>query len=191
MLKWLLTITALLAATFVIATFFVPTQWQTHNEIEIQADRETIHAFVGSLETWIDWTVWNKETDPDCEWTYEGSGTGASMRWDGPKHGKGKLTVSESNRSSGLRYTVAIAGMGSLEGRVSYADGKTAGSTRVEWTDSGTSDGFLERWLALVIAPLIEATFQTNLANLKAHAEQAALASGGDSGRKPSDNTGR
>lgn len=111
-----------------------------HVEVErskqISASPDEVYALVSDLHTWPDWTAWDKEGDPDCTWEFTGErGDGASMDWDGPKHGQGKLTLKNCVAGERIEYDLAF-----LEGEEEMA---TVG--RMELTPSG--DGTTVRWV--------------------------------------------
>ena len=164
--------------------FLLPTEWEVERSIVINAPASAIYPTVADLKTWPGWTYWNRERDPDCEWSFEGSDTGAGavMKWDGKVHMQGTLTIDSGDPATGIEYTLKMVGMEqALKGSIGFtAEGS---ATRVTWHDHGESDGMpWSNWMMLLlIDPLIGGFFEEGLANLKPLAEAAATSP--DSGK--------
>jgi hypothetical protein len=185
MLSRILIVLAVLLGLLVVVSFFLPTNHVIAHEIEIAAKPAQIHQEVVDLRDWPDWTVWNNTTDPECEWSFEGEpGVGAVMSWDGPKLGKGSLTVTEANPQTGMHYTVALEGMEPVQGVVSYEP--TGSGTKVRWSDAVEFPGFLDRWIAYAVVPMLSAEFERNLTSLKKRVE-----GGGAGTETPSNDDGK
>jgi hypothetical protein len=60
----------------------------------IQAPADIIYGHIENLRTMDTWSPWSK-MDPQLKITYEGpeAGVGASSSWDGPKVGRGRMTI--------------------------------------------------------------------------------------------------
>ena len=156
--------------------FLLPTEWEVERSILINAPATAIYPRVATLKTWPEWTAWNRERDPDCEWSFEGpdTGAGAVMMWDGRVHRQGRLTIDTADPATGIQYTLEMEGMPPLKGSIAFAaDGS---GTRVTWRDHGETGGMPWRnWGMLLLADsFIGGFFEEGLQNLKSLAEAAA-----------------
>lgn len=175
-LKWAgLGLLALLVL-FVVVGFLLPSDYHIERSVEIEAEPARVHALVGDLQRWPDWTPW-QEIDPSIETIYGEvtSGVGAHQSWSG-KSGGGKLTFTKCDPETGVAYDMYFDGDDNLVlGEMRYE--AAGGGTRVTWTMSGEfGANLIGRYFGLMMGPMIEPMFDDGLAKLKTQVETSVPA---------------
>ncbi len=175
MFKKILIVVAALLAVLAIVGVFLPRQWHVVRTIDIAVPAAAIHPFVDDLHKWADWAAWNKAMDPDVKWTYAGPerGVGASWAWDGPKMGRGKMTITKSDAAKGVWVDECIEGDAvNAHGSVEFTEAN--GNTKVTWTDSGTLPPVVVGYFVGMINSMLTENFDVGLKGLKTLAEKGA-----------------
>jgi len=152
----------------VIGIMSLPSTVVVERSRTVNATPEEVYAVVSDLHTWPDWTFWSKEADPDCTWDFQGeTGDGASMAWEGPIHGKGKLTLKNCVPGQQVEYDMVFIeeSMASVGSMTLAADGE---GTTVTWTMSQDLEG-AGKLLGLAMDGLIGPMFDQGLVGLDAH----------------------
>ena len=133
-------------------------------------DRAAVQAVVEDLSTWPEWSAWNKERDPQAEWSFEGE-PGAGMRWswqsEGPL-GTGSLTVTGSTPERvdfQLRFEDSS---GLMEASDAMVLTPTEEGTQVTWAMDHTFDPLLLRWIVQlgVFDAMLGADYEAGLTGL-------------------------
>jgi hypothetical protein len=124
------------------AWLFLSPEWEVTRTRKIEAPISAIHATVADLHSWPEWTAWGREADPEAVWSFEGApaGTGAVMRWSGPRFGQGRLTILKAD-PTGIEYEVAMENgkQNPVQGRITYRP--VEGGTQLTWTDRSEFGG--------------------------------------------------
>ena len=131
----------------VIGIMSLPSTVVVERSRTVNATPEEVYAVVSDLHTWPDWTFWSKEADPDCTWDFQGeTGDGASMAWEGPIHGKGKLTLKNCVPGQQVEYDMVFIeeSMASV-GSMALAADMGYEMKLVVHTDSGAAIGITAR----------------------------------------------
>ena len=173
-LKIILGIAVTLVAVFFVVGQFLPPTYSVQRSVVIEADRERIHALVGDLNAWPEWSPWI-ERDPTIETTIgeKATGIGAHQSWtsaDGP----GELTFTRSSSISGVAFDMAFdEGKFKSEGALNYTpEGQ---NVRVTWIMSGdNSHSIVGRYMALGFDAMVGPIFERGLEKLKAAAEKTS-----------------
>jgi len=160
-----------------IAGFFMPEEWKVEETIMIDAPPESIHAWVGNLRRWPQWTPWNEEMDPTVEYSYEGpeEGAGQISKWNGKKAGEGELTVTKSSPKTGLFYDLWFADTDAVsKGSIMYEHVPDQKGTKVTWSNLGAlGRNPLLRLFGPVIEGAVSDDFSKGLAKLKVQVESS------------------
>ena len=163
-----------LALVFVLVGFLLPSTYAVERSVTIQAQPEAIHALVGDLRKWPEWTAWDKELDPQAVFAYDGDPTavGGAQRWNGPKMGKGKLSITATDPAKGLAYALDFDdGKYLSSGTLTYLP--EGGATKVTWTNGGALGANpINRWFGLLMDSMMGPDFEKGLGRLKSSAEQ-------------------
>ena len=171
MQKILIGLVALLVAV-VVAGLVMPTTYAVEKEITIDATPADIHAYVGDLKKWPEWTPW-EQADETIETTYgeTTTGVGASQSWIS-EDGDGELKITECDARTGIAYRMEFI-MGDTRSPAECAMTYTRESdtTTVTWTMQGDADGFMPPVVGGLMTPFLEGSiggmFDQGLSNLK------------------------
>ena len=171
MQKILIGLVALLVAV-VVAGLVMPTTYAIEKEITIDATPAEIHAYVGDLKKWPEWTAWEQEDDP-IETTYgeKTTGVGASQSWTS-KDGDGKLTITEWDVATSIAYEMAfITEHGRAPAICAMTYATESDKTTVTWTMRGDVADFMAPVLSGLMTPFMKGSiggmFDQGLSNLK------------------------
>ena len=175
-LKILLILLVLFVAILVGAALMLDKNYATESSITINAKPEAIHAYVGDLKKWDEWTPF-KEADPDVKVTLGAKtiGVGASQTWTSDQ-GSGSLTFTKSDPKTGLAYDMTITSPGNeaQPAQVKMIYTPDGDGTKVTWTMKGEMKGFLGGIMAKLVPSLVGTIFDKGLQNLKAKTETKA-----------------
>ncbi len=156
-------------ATLVVigVAFLLPRTYAVSRTITATADVASIHALVGDLEQWPEWTPWVK-SDPTIVVTFGNltKGVGAHQSWTGDS-GSGELTFTGSEPGSGITYDMNFdEGKYSSQGAIRY---RAVGSaTEIVWEMTG-DNGYnpVSRYFGLMMDPMVGPMFEDGLNRLK------------------------
>ncbi|MHC5210669.1 MAG: SRPBCC family protein [Planctomycetota bacterium] len=154
-----------------------PKDYAVERSVTIAATSEAVHAFVGDLTKWPEWTPWI-EDDPSIETTYgaQSTGVGASQSWTG-EDGAGELTFTKCDPTEGIAYDMAFI---MEDTRVPAKSSMTyhsvdGGHTEVVWTIEGSWKGavppVLDGWMKILSPWMIGGGFDRGLTKLKSKVE--------------------
>jgi hypothetical protein len=157
----------------------LPGEFSVRRTRRIEASAERIYEWVGRLDRWPEWTVWNPEEVPGLAFEYPAAREGAEavQLWRHPD-GAGRLELTSAEVSRGIVYELTAEGSElATEGIISFApaEGSAVGSTDVEWLLRGTLGSTRERWFGLGLVPRLERDVERSLERL---AERIAAAPG-------------
>jgi len=181
-MKWMLislgALMFLLIAGFVGAGVMMSNEYEVERSIVIPASPDAIHAWVGELRKWPEWTAWATDKNVFAGKT---KGVGGSYRWTS-QEGDGELTFTAWDPAHGVVYDLRFLGNKDpfvSRGSLSYSE-EEAG-TRVSWRMHGTIDGaIVGSWRSLLMNKLVGPGFEVGLANLKREIEAGEVANRGD-----------
>ena len=162
------------AATLLVVAvgLFLPRTWTVGRTVTIDAPTARVHALCDDLEQWPAWTPWFR-ADPELEITMGAvtRGVGAHQSWRG-KDGAGELTFTASDPERGIAYDIAFIDRNTRAVcTMAYAPAAN-GATEVTWTMTGDSGwNVMERYLGLLMDPLLGPMFEDGLERLKLVAE--------------------
>lgn len=153
----------------VLFAYILPNRWQVERSILIAASRTSIFSYINNLQQWPSWTYFSEDHDNTAQISFHGpsSGIGASLYWAGEKLGDGKLTITESNPETGVRYAMQIQGFyPAIFGKISLIT--TTQGTKVIWKDQGElGNNPVNRYFGLLLEPTLGVGLEKSLAKLK------------------------
>ena len=174
MLRKILFTLGILILVFVVVGALLPRDYDVSRSIVVKADPARIHALVGDLKRWDEWTPW-KENDPTVVTTFGAAttGAGASQSWTS-ESGPGRLTFTKSDPASGIAYDmVFIDGERDMPAKGVIAYAPADGGTRIEWRMEGVMDmPVIGGYFAALSDSMIGDMFQKGLDKLKVVAEK-------------------
>ena len=155
----------------VVIGFLLPATYTVTRTVTINASPDRIHAFVGDLEKWDDWTPW-VQADPTIVVTIgdKATGVGAHQSWTG-ESGGGELTFTHSDAGQGIGYDMTSdEGKYSSQGTMGYRN--AGGATEVVWAMTGDNGkNPFNRYFGLMMDPMVGPMFEDGLNRLKLAAE--------------------
>lgn len=173
MLRKILLALLLLLVVLLVVGAVMPNRYEVERRIAIAAAPERVHAFVGELKRWDEWTPW-KEVDPSTQTTLgeKSTGVGASQSWTGDQGG-GWLRFTECDPTTGIAFDMGfVNGEHESPAKAEIRYRASGGQTEVVWSMSGTMDmPVIGSWVALAVGPMIGTSFDKGLAKLKQVAE--------------------
>jgi hypothetical protein len=161
----------ILFVLLVIGGFFLSGDYIVKRTIEIEAPPDQIAYYTNDLAHWPEWTPW-LEMDPTIVTTLgdQTTGVGAHQSWTS-KDGSGELTFTRAD-TQGIEYDMAfITGEERWPAKCSMNFQPNGSMTTVTWGMTGTIDGFVGKYFALLMPGMIKADFDKGLEKLKAKAE--------------------
>ena len=172
-MKWVkkfLLATAVTAVIVAVVGLFLPKDYTVERSIVIDAEPAKVHALVGDLTRWSEWSPW-EESDPSIR-VKPGSqttGVGASQSWTGGS-GNGELIFTDYSEQ-GVEYDLIFEdGAWTSEAGIKY--GLVNGTTGVSWWMKGSIDmPVVGGYMALMIENFSEPMFERGLERLKLAAE--------------------
>ncbi len=171
MLKKILYALLLLLGLFLLVGFFLPRDFTITRAIDIAAPPEAIHAEVGDLSRWQDWTPWSQgDAEISIAVSQPSSGPGATLTWS-DQSGTGKLTILDSSPKTGIDYELAFGETGDkAKAFIHYQP--IANGTRVEWQMRGSMDiPVVGGYFAMLVEKITAKAYQAGLQKLKALVE--------------------
>jgi uncharacterized membrane protein len=153
--------------------FLLPNSYRVERAISIKAPTETVYATISNLNTWPDWSPWQKGDDTTLSFNFTGEiGTvGSNLSWQGDKVGAADITLTKTNPLHGVAYTLSTDGMPLAEGKIRFLD-KGTERTRVAFEYSATLGwNPVLRFAGLFAEGKIGPEFETALLRLKTQLE--------------------
>ncbi len=167
-MKKFLTFSVLLLLNLGIIGYFLPARFEVSKTKTISSSSAHIHEYVGDLNRWQSWTVWN-DNDPEFEIiiSEKTTGIGASQNWT-DKHGGGSLTFTSWSPEKGIEYDLFFqGGKYNSKGTIQY-DTASQTRTRVHWNLEGDINiPIIGGYLALFMKYSIGKMFKESLDQLK------------------------
>ncbi len=158
---------------------FLPTDFAVERSIIIDAPNGAISAYLESPKEWVKWSAWSPDRDPTMKLSYSGpeSGKGAKQEWTSEKSGNGWLTLTSSNKRTGIAYLVGLGDEASTyRGTILLQrPPKNTPGVLVSWSFMGsTENNYLMRYMAFMFDDWIGAEFDYGLHRLKELSEADA-----------------
>ncbi|MBZ0137551.1 MAG: SRPBCC family protein [Planctomycetes bacterium] len=148
----------------------LPSEWNAEARVTVDAAPARIHSMVGSLANWEKWaTSAMTRHDPSAVVTI--SADGGSMSWTGDKLGTGRMTITENDPTTGIKYEGAYNSDDvSVWGGISYEH--TQDGTLVVWREAGDLPPIIGPYLAGMTGQATSDSLAGNLGRLKALVEE-------------------
>jgi hypothetical protein len=165
------------------------------NDIEVRRSRDIkasideIHAFVGNLEKWPNWSPWH-EVDPSIIITIgaKKQGVGAEQTWTG-NNGGGRLVFTQVDTHNGIAYDLWIDDY-AMPSKSTIAYEAIDEGTRVTWILNGRESGVvMGGYRAKITMMFCGMGFDVGLEKLDDATHPSSAQSGvvkGDTGSEPS-----
>ena len=169
-LKKVLLFLIVVIALLYVGSFFISGKVHVERSATINAASSVIFEQVNTLKNWENWSPW-AESDPEATYIYSelASGEGASFSWDGEKSKQGTLSIVESIPSTHVKTALEFAGQGGGNGI--WLLEETDNGTNVTWSFDSDMEGFIEKYMSLMMDNILGSMMETGLANIQKIAE--------------------
>ncbi|HVM33180.1 MAG TPA: SRPBCC family protein [bacterium] len=165
---------AAVAAIFLLAASFQPSQFTFTRSITVDAPAKTCFQLVNNFHEWEKWSPWAK-MDPGMQAAYEGpsSGVGATYSWEGnSKVGAGKMTLVKSTPFSLIDIQLEFLKPMKGQNLTEFTFAPEGRGTKVTWTMSGPLNLVGKAFhMVCSMDKMVGPDFEKGLAQLKAQAE--------------------
>ncbi len=153
-----------------------PSAFEVERSAAIHAPAGLIYAHIQDLHAWEAWSPWAK-MDPAMKSSYEGteSGVGAITSWDGPKAGKGRMTITAVKPDQEVDIKLEFLAPMQATNRALFTLTPDGDATNVTWRMEG-SNGFVGKAFGLLMNmdEMVGGDFERGLASLQSIAEADA-----------------
>ena len=171
---------------------FLPGDFEVTRKIEINGRPADIYPIVADLKQWPKWTVWNKETYPDIEYTYgeKTSGLGAEYSWTGETSGNGNMKITTAKEPENLEWELNFEGFETSYGYCRFERAEKDRTDVVFGMRGNMGSNPINKYFGLMMDRMMGAEFDKNLANPEGHGREPARGSRSGS-RRPRREAGR
>ncbi len=166
----LLLVVGVLSSVFVVVGFFLPRNWNVSVSVEAPASqKEKVFEAIAFFKKWDDWAIWKEVDDTYVSEFSEVDGVpGSWMKWQGQKTGQGKLTMTQVEPGSFIRY----------DGAIESAENNAEGEIRIEvsqndpnkiviiWEDRGELPAIIGGYFKGMVEKSLSEHFQKSLEKL-------------------------
>jgi hypothetical protein len=169
-----------LALVIYVVGSLLPHGYSVSASVEIGTTPDRVFEMVNTIRNWQQWSPWNAETIPNLDIRYEGktAGVGARQLWT-DRRGSGKLSITESDPTRGIRYSMEYGGFPKMSGAIELEP--TAGGTKVIWSSNGAlPKGPFHGYTRVLFESAMLAEYDKSLNKLKQVLETEAQNSGDD-----------
>lgn len=153
-----------------------PSAFAIERSVSIEAPASLIYGHIASVRAMDVWSPWSK-MDPQLQTVYDGpeSGVGARSSWEGPKMGKGRVTVTAAAPDREVEMKLEMLAPMAATNRVLFTLNPSGATTAVTWRMEGTN-GFVGKAMALVMnmETMVGDEFARGLGSLKTLVEAEA-----------------
>ncbi len=137
----------------------------------INSNPEYIYSQVVSLKKWKNWSPFEHDSTMVDSFFGPDSGVGAGRSWEGKVIGKGKMTIDEARPYSYIKNRLDYGTRGKATGTWTFTPIETT-KTAVRWsTQIGGLKFPFERWMGLLVKPMMQPMFKEGLESLKYYIE--------------------
>jgi len=150
-----------------------PSSFTIERSATIAAPAEIVIGHIQNLRAMDAWSPWAK-MDAQMKIAYDGpeAGVGARSSWEGPKMGKGRLTVTAVKADQEVEMKLEMLAPMAATNRILFTLVPTGSATQVTWHMDGAQN-FVGKALSLVMSmdEMVGVPFENGLAELKTVAE--------------------
>lgn len=167
--KWLGIALIAVVVVFVFAGLVMSGDYEVSRSLDMKASTADVDALAGDLKNWEKWMPWwGAEDSMKVTLGEQTIGAGATMSWTA-KEGDGKITITQASPETGLSYEMVLDGMETSTCGIDYK--KTPLGTEVTWHMSGSMDGIIGSWMALIMNGILDRFYDEGLQSLKEQVE--------------------
>lgn len=156
-----------------VAGFLLPSTYTVERAISIKAPTQNVFDLIGDLNTWPNWSPWQKSADTTLVYTFTGQPgfADSKLAWQGTNVGTGEITLTQTNPTDGVYYDIAAGGQTLANGYLRFLN-KSDTLTRVAFTYTATLGwNPMQRFAGLFADGQVGPQFEAALLRLKNTAE--------------------
>lgn len=168
-MKWILRIflfLLVLALALFVVSLFIPKIKKASATATIEAPNPIVYDQVNELKNWENWSAWHK-MDPDSKYDYSipSAGEGAWYNWNGPKNGKGKMTITKALPGQSISTALDFDGHGTATANFTF---DTEGNrTKITWDfESNVGMNPIAKFFTMGMEKEVEASYKKSLETL-------------------------
>lgn len=171
-MKKFLTIVLVLLLIMVGVGLASPTDYAVDSSVVINATPAAIHAYVGDLQRWSEWSPWEAADDSIVKTLGDKTtGVGASQSWTS-EEGDGELTLTTCDVENGIAYDMVFIHDGTRSPATSAMTYRIVdGGTEVTWSMEGDWEGVVppvaDGWMQILTPVMIGGMFDDGLGKLQ------------------------
>ena len=173
MLKKLALALGILLAILIAYIAMQPSSFSIERSAVIEAPPDVVIGHIENLQAMNAWSPWAK-MDAQMKIVYDGaySGVGATSSWEGPKMGKGRLTVTGVKPGREVEMQLDMLSPMPASNRILFTLSPLGAATELTWRMEGEQN-FVGKALSLVMSmdEMVGVPFENGLAALKSVAE--------------------
>jgi polyketide cyclase/dehydrase/lipid transport protein len=134
-LKLMLFLAGFVIVLFLLSLFF-PSEYRVARSIEIKMERNYVYEYMNNIQTWSEWTIWNKKNDTSLVYSYIDikNGFGAKQSWTS-LGGDGGQEYIDCIPDSLIKYELFFDN-GEFQSNGKYLFASTGNGTRLTWENS-------------------------------------------------------
>jgi hypothetical protein len=163
-------------AVLILVIALQPSSFSVERRAAIQAPPDVVYRHVHGPRAMDAWSPFVR-MDPKMQIRYEGPeyGVGARSSWEGPRIGKGTLTITAVKPDREVEMQLEMLEPMQAKNRIRFTFDPSGDATHVTWRMDGTN-GFVGKAIGLVVDmdEMVGADFEAGLAELKLAAEADA-----------------
>ena len=153
-----------------------PSSFRVERSVFIAAPVDVVYDQIASLRSMDGWSPY-AQLDPDMEISYAGAeaGVGARSAWDGPRMGRGRLTITNARPNERIEMRLEMFAPLRATNQVVFELAPSDSGTCVRWRMDG-KNGFVGKAIGLVmdVDAMVGGQFESGLASLARLAEARA-----------------
>lgn len=153
---------------FLIYGLLQPRKWEVSESATINSTPELLFPYLNRIRNWEEWTIWNRESNQQFEFEYEGpeEGEGATQLWKARKRkGSTKITGGVFNKRIDYTFSFGV-GQHRMSGFLELLPVEQ--QCKVTWTMKGDAgDSPAGRIMAKMMKPYMQKDLQRSLERLR------------------------
>jgi len=153
---------------------FLPSNYGLERSVIIKAPNEKVFSKVNDLKNWEQWSPFYLN-DPSMQVMYsaKSEGTDAFYTWTSQNSGDGQLTILASVPNSKIHTLLDFKEQGKGKGVWKFEN--TEEGIKVTWGFSANAESYFEKYIGVLIDPMLGGVFEEGLSKLKEVSENDSI----------------
>ena len=152
---------------FLATNLFAPKSFNIKSSTTIDAPPSEVFGYVSDFTQWKDWDP-RQQQDPNliAEYELKDEYLGSWWKWKSEVVGGGKQEIIKVDKNEYLRLSLVFDDWDSTN-YTEWHFKEVPEGTKVTWTMEGAESPFMMRFMNLFMKPMVKASYDEGLANLK------------------------